>query len=931
MRDKLFLIDGTALIYRAYFAFIRTPLINSKGVNTSAVYGVINSFLKIIDEYQPKYVMVSFDRKEKTFRHKMDANYKANRPPMPDDLVEQIEPVKHFFQLINIPEISLAGYEADDILGTFTDRFKYEVDVYIVSGDKDFAQLVQPHVFLLDPFKNTLLDEAGIQKKYGVEASQFIDYLAIMGDAADNIPGVKGIGAKGAEKLLTEFRDLNDIYENLESQTGSILKKLTEHKDSAYHSYELATIDTDVPVEIPHINKFICCLSNTTDLNDYFDEYELNTLKSKLHKVIPTSKENIKVKEVVEDLRQDFEEDDIFEQIFLFGDDSKSDHPNYKPEEHFEVILLDSLQWLEESLASNESGFLALDTETTSLDTQEAELVGISFCFSKDNAYYVPLNHFASDNLPQAEVLQILAKHLTDKELIGHNLKFDLKVLEYQGLKIENKLFDTMIASFLLDPTNDGNSLDKCMLREFDHTMQAIEELIGKGKDQKSFALVPTYEADYYAGEDAWAAFKLFNVYKQKLANQKLEKLFYEIEIPLINTIKTMEMNGAYIDIEFLKNLSVEVNERINELVSEIYNMAGYQFNLNSTQQLAKLLFEEMNIPPVKKTKTGYSTDATVLETLADEHEIVQLMLEYRQLAKLESTYISALPKLVNEKSGRIHSSFNQIGASTGRLSSNNPNLQNIPIRTPLGSKVREAFIPQDKDSLILAADYSQIELRLLAIFSGDPVLVKTFNEDGDIHRSTAALIYNKPVEEISNEERRSAKTINFGIIYGMGAQKLSKELNISQQEAKDFIAHYFEAFPTIKKYMNDMVLKAKSLGYCETISGRILFLPGIQTNNKRLISEAERVAVNMPIQGSAADIIKIAMNNIAVRIKDNPDVKMIIQVHDELVFEVKKSAVAEISALIKEEMESALPKEYRDIVKLSVDIGMGDNWLQAH
>lgn len=934
MRNKLFLIDGTALIYRAYFAFIKNPLINSKGLNTSAIYGVINSFLKIIDEYQPEYVMVSFDRKDKTFRHKMDENYKANRPPMPEDLVEQIEPVKEFFQLINIPEISLAGYEADDVLGTFAESFKEHADVYIVSGDKDFAQMVQPHVFLLDPFKNSLLDEAGVHNKYGIDASQFIDYLAIVGDSADNIPGVKGIGPKGAEKLLTEFRDLSEIYENLDSQKGATLKKLKEHKDNAYLSYELATIDKKVPVDIPEIDELVCCLNKSTDLNDYFDEYELNTLKNKLMKVIPTiEKNNPEIEKDREVASDSTEDENDYEQSLLFGDNEETTKTitKQKIENSFKPILLDTIAELEKALADNKNEYIALDTETTSLDTQEAELVGISFSYNDDTSYYVPLNHFASDNLSQEEVLQVLTKYLKNKIIIGHNLKYDLKILDYQGLKLENQLFDTMIASFLLDPTNNGNSLDKCMERELDYNMLAISELIGKGKDQKSFSLVPLEEASFYAGEDAWATLKLWNIYKTKLEEQGLNKLFYNIEIPLIKSIKKMEMNGAYIDTSFLKNLSEEVNTRINELVSEIYNIAGYQFNLNSTQQLAKLLFEDMGIPPVKKTKTGYSTDATVLETLADDYEIVNLMLEYRQLAKLESTYISALPKLVNEKSGRLHSSFNQIGASTGRLSSNNPNLQNIPIRTELGSKIRESFITQDKDSLILAADYSQIELRLLAIFSGDSVLTKTFNEGGDIHRSTAGLIYNKAVGEVTSEERRSAKTINFGIIYGMGAQKLSKELNISQKEAKEFIAHYFETFPTIKQYMNDMIIKAKSHGYCETISGRKLFLPAINSSNKRAVSEAERVAVNMPIQGSAADIIKIAMNNLHAKIQDNPDIKMIIQVHDELVFEVKKSALEEMKALIKVEMESALPSEYRKIVQLSVDIGVGDNWLEAH
>ncbi len=932
MRNKLFLIDGTALIYRAYFAFIRNPLFNSKGQNTSAIYGVINSFLKIIEEYKPNYVMVSFDRKEKTFRHEMDENYKANRPPMPDDLVEQIEPVKQFFQLISIPEISLAGYEADDVIGTFAEHYKDKADVYIVSGDKDFAQLVQAHVYLLDPFKNTLMDQDKVKEKYGIEASQFINYLAIVGDTADNIPGVKGLGPKAAEKLLTQFKDLDDIYANLDSQKGATLKKLSENKDQAYKSYELAKIDLNVPVEMPEITSLVCCLKGTKTLSDFFDNFELNTLKKKLMSVIPLEENFTSDENIDNNIASD---EDHYEQGLLFGqtdnESNETEMVQTKREDSFKAILIQSLADLDKILKSNKSDILALDTETTSLETQDAQLVGISFAYNENTAYYVPLGHFASDNLPLNEVLQVFERYIKGKTIIGHNLKYDLEVIEYQGLKIENQVFDTMIASFILDPTNDGNSLDKCMDREFDYTMQAISELIGKGKNQKSFALVSLEDASFYAAEDAWATLKLFKLYKDKVENNGLSHLFSKIEIPLIFAIKRMEMNGAYIDKDFLKDLSDQVNDKINKLVSEIYNIAGYQFNLNSTQQLAKLLFEEMEIPPVKKTKTGYSTDASVLEILAEDYEVVRLMLDYRQLAKLESTYISALPKLINERTKRLHSNFNQIGASTGRLSSTNPNLQNIPIRTEMGSKIRQAFVPQDKDSLILAADYSQIELRLLAIFSGDSALIETFNNNGDIHRSTAGLIYNKDPEDITSEERRSAKTINFGIIYGMGAQKLSKELNISQKEAKDFISHYFETFPTIKNFMNNMVKKAKTYGYCETISGRKLFLPGIKSTNKRIVSESERVAVNMPIQGSAADVIKIAMTNLHNRIKDNPQIKMIIQVHDELVFEVKKAALEEMKAIIKEEMESALPQEYSKIVKLSVDIGVGDNWLQAH
>ncbi len=923
MRKKVFLIDGTALFYRAHFAFIRNPLINKNGFEISAIYGVINSFLKVLEKYSPDYILVSFDRKEKTFRHEMDENYKANRPPMPVELVAQIEPVKKFFELIGIPEISKAGYEADDVIGTLADKLKSENDIYIVSGDKDFAQLVYEGVYLLNPFKDELLGQAEIENKYGIKTSQFIDYLAIVGDTADNIPGVKGVGPKGAEKLLNEFESLEDIYNNLDSFKGATLKKLEASKENAFMSYKLARIETEVPVENPNIKDFVIELTDFSKLDEYFEQYDMPNLASKVKKMFL-----VESKEIEEKLFEEVGDDQQLELFAEYNDMTKEDK---KISAEFESKLISTLEELETILASNEESFLALDTETTSLDVYDAELVGISFCFNEKIAYYVPVGHFASDNLAKDKVLDSLRKHIQDKLLIGHNLKYDLEILENQGLTINNKLFDTMIASFVLDPTAGGVKLDKCMEREFDYQMKAIVDLIGKGKKQITFDMVNVDQACFYAAEDAWATFKLYNLYAEKINISQLTNLYENIELPLIYSLKKMELNGAYIDKDFLHELSVKNSKRLDELVAEIYKIAGYEFNINSPKQLGNLLFEDMGIPPIKKTKTGYSTDASVLEALALEHDIARLIVDYRQIAKLESTYIKALPLLISHVTGRVHSSFNQIGASTGRLSSNNPNLQNIPIRSDLGKEIRKAFTVQDKGNIIVAADYSQIELRLLAIFSEDATLVKSFNSGGDIHRETAGLIFDKPVQEVTSDERRSAKTINFGIIYGMGPQKLSKELNISLKEAKEFIQSYFEKFPTIKDFMNRMVLKAKENGYCETISNRRLFLPGINSSNKRLISEAERVAVNMPIQGSAADIIKIAMNKLHTRFENRNDVKMIIQVHDELVFEVKEESKDEIIAIIKEEMEGALPEQYSKIVKMSVDVGIGENWLEAH
>ena len=928
------MIDGTAILYRSHFAFIHNQLTNDSGFVTSAIYGVINTFIKLMDQYHPDHVMITFDRKAPTFRHKLDENYKANRSPMPDDLVLQIEPVKEFFEFIGIPELSIDGYEADDVIGTFTHHFKDALDIYIVSGDKDFAQLVDEHVFLLDPFKGVITDRAKVQDKYGIEPEQFIDFLAIVGDSADNIKGVKGIGPKGASKLLNEYNNLTGIYENMDRHKGATLKKLTASKVDALLSFDLAKIDLHVPMDIPELDQLICKIKDLHSLYEYLDSYNLKALKNKVKYTLAQFilKEEPVVKAVVKD---DYDGDDA--QLELFGDfnaegsTDSSDIVEQEEEKLFEAILIEELDSLRTILLANEFDYISIDTETTSLNTQEADIVGLSFCYEESKAYYVPLAHFANENLPKEKVFEILKEGIKDKLILGHNLKYDLEIFAYHGLDITNSLFDTLIAASVLASGKHGMKLDICAEYDLDYTMKPLVDLIGKGKNQITFDSVPVDDACFYAAEDAWAVLKLYHKYKVDIKQSGLDNLFSNIEIPLINAIKHIEMNGAFVDSVFLKELSINNSNNIEKLVKTIYEIAGYQFNINSPKQLAVLLFEDMEITPIKKTKTGYSTDASVLEELSKEHKIADLIVQYRTLAKLESTYIKALPKLINPASGRIHSSFNQVGTSTGRLSSSNPNLQNIPIRSDLGKQIRKAFTAQDKDSIIVAADYSQIELRLLAIFSQDPTLVKTFNEDGDIHRGTASLIFNKPAEEITDDERRSAKTINFGIIYGMGARKLSQELDISTKEAKKFIENYFDKFPTIKKYMSNSVLKAKVNGFCETISGRRLILSGIASTNKRLVGDSERVAVNMPIQGSAADVIKIAMVNLYSKLQGRDDVKMIIQVHDELVFEVKESSSKEIIEIIRSEMESALPEEYRKIVKMSVDIGVGKDWLEAH
>lgn len=897
--EKLFLIDGTAIIYRTYFAFIRNPLINSKGQNTSAIYGTINTFLRMIDKYDVKNSIISFDRKEKTFRHKLDQSYKANRPPAPDDLISQIEPIKTFFSLINIPEVSKSGYEADDVLATLAEKFKDKYEIIMVTGDKDFSQLVDKQVKLYNPFKESFLDINGVQEKYGLDPEQFIDYLAICGDTADNIPGVKGLGPKGATKLLQQFGSLENIYNNLDEISAKGTRgKLEEHKTEAFLSQELAKIIRDVPLD--NFDEIDVSVERKAFKNaiEFLKEYELNALIKKIKPVESSNEEE-----------QTLEDDSV-----KYGWKLIENNDQFK-------AMLDYIKPFE---------VVAIDTETTSTDPLVADLVGISLAVGGTSGFYISIRHQMAENLPIEIVMTELQKVLKNKLLLAHNIKYDYLVLQRSGYLFENTFFDTMIADYLLNPTS-RHSLADCAQRCFNYEMIPIKSLIGKGKKQVTFDLVPSTQAAEYSVEDVIITYRLYEIYKNELKNRDLEKLYAEIEMPLFKTLATIEKNGVFVDKNFLVKLSKKNQLKLAELTLAIYEIAGYQFNLNSTQQLGKVLFEDLGIPPIKKTKSGYSTDITVLETLAKEHEIARLLMDYRQITKMESTYIKALPLLIIPETGRIHSSFNQTVASTGRLSSSNPNLQNIPIRSEMGKEIRKSFVVQDKNNVILAADYSQIELRLLAILSNDHNLIHAFKTKVDIHRQTASIIFEKDLEDITFDERRYAKIINFGLIYGMGAFRISNELNISRKEAAQFIENYFAKFPTIKDYIQHSIDEAKHKGYAETIFGRKLYLPGLNSSNKMRVKEAERVATNMPIQGSAADIIKIAMNILHEQLKDRDDIIMMIQVHDELVFEVKKDSLEEAKEIITTVMEHALPQKWSSIVSLNVDVGVGDNWYEAH
>ncbi|MDD4147198.1 MAG: DNA polymerase I, partial [Candidatus Cloacimonetes bacterium] len=722
-----------------------------------------------------------------------------------------------------------------------------------------------------------------------------------------------------ATKLLQQHESLDAIYADLDKVEPKYRQKLEENKDNAYLSQHLARIVRDAKLEIPRAEELSFDAARLSESLPLLKRYEISSLQKKIEARIHANEPVQSIKEEQADIFTNPVPDSLAPEI-----EAGSKAP-------FEVQLV-TVNDLD-SVLKEISGVavVSLDTETDSLDAREANLVGISLCTRPERAYYLPLGHQMEDNLPLKESLEALHKALKGKEIIGHNLKYDFMVLTRYGWQIPMKYFDTMIAAYILDAGSFSFSLDECAKQELNYTMLPISALIGSGKKQISFDLVSQHDACFYSAEDAWAAFRLYEIYKDRIAKSPARDVFYQMDIPLLPVLMKMEDNGVSIDERILADISHHLNEQIKSLSEELYEAAGYEFNLNSTQQLAKLLFEDLGLPAKKKTKSGYSTDNSVLEALSEEYEIAGKIIEYRQLVKLESTYVSTLPKLVNPNSGRIHSSFNQCVASTGRLSSTNPNLQNIPVRTKIGREIRKAFVAGDDSSVILAADYSQIELRLLALMSGDQMLLQAFRDNVDIHRQTAAQIGGISVDAVSSEQRRAAKTINFGLLYGMGQRKLASELSISAAEAKAMIERYFAQFPSIREYRAACIAQAKAEGQVRTLFGRVLALPGIYSKNQGIRSEAERVAVNMPIQGSAADIIKRAMLSIHATIRDDERIKMIMQVHDELVFEVRKDYVEEAISLVQKEMEDAMPSDYRKIVRLAVDTGVGKNWFEAH
>jgi DNA polymerase I len=895
--SRLILIDGSAVVYRSFFAFIRNPLINSRGENTGAVFGFINSLNKIMSDFKPDYICVVFDTPEPTFRHKMHEEYKATRAKMPPELVEQLPWVNQAIEAFNIKIYKMEGYEADDLIGTMANQAEsMGLETLMFTGDKDFFQLVNDKTRILHPKDFSIMDPEAVRQKFGVPPEKVIDTLSLMGDTSDNIPGIPGVGPKTAISLIEEFGDLDAVLsEGPKKKKGKLAEQLATFKDKALLSRELATIKTDCEITLnldiikrrePNIDALVPLLRRL-EFRGMADKYAAPQATS----------------------------------LFDNTDSQKSVSMAYKT-----ITALDELDSILSRI--DKAGEIALDTETTSANAIVASMVGISFSFEEGSAYYIPVAHEVGANLPMPDVLARFEKLFdSGKRIVGHNIKYDRQIFRNHGLHLKNISFDTMIGAYLLDPGKRTYDLDSLVLEIFNYRKVPITDLISKGKNQLLFSQVPIDKATNYSAEDADFSLRLKHHIEPQLRDLNLIELFGKIEMPLVPVLGDMEEAGVRIDIEFLKELSVAYGQKVKAVEQAIYKECGEEFNLNSPQQLGKILFDKLNLVSNRKTAKGgaRATSVDVLEKLANEHPVPKMMLEYRQLTKLKSTYIDALPEMLNLRTGRIHTSFNQTIAATGRLSSTDPNLQNIPIKTDEGREIRKAFIPQDENYKILAADYSQIELRVMAHFAGDTTMIKSFEQDEDIHRRTAAEVYGVDIADVTPTQRRRAKTANFAIIYGVSAYGLSQQSELTYPEAKDFIAVYFKRYPGIKKYMDNMIAFAQQHGYVATLFDRRRYLPDISAKSVQARQFAERIAINMPIQGTAADMIKLAMISIAEKMKGMKS-KMILQVHDELVFDAHIDELNALQTIVKKEMEGAVKLK----VPIKADMALGNNWLEA-
>ena len=883
-KKKLFLIDGNSYCYRAYYAI--KELRNSKGQPTNAIYGFVLMLKKLMSSQSPDYMAVAFDLKGPTFRHKKFKEYKIKRKPMPDDLVSQMPLIKDMVRAYNIPIFEKEGFEADDVLATIARKAaKKDIEVYIVTGDKDILQLIDENIKVCSTHKEGLVyDKENVKERFsGLGPESITDFMALAGDQSDNIPGVRGIGEKTAIELIKEFHDIDNLYKNLDSVKSDSRKKiLADGEESARMSKELAIIDADVPIEVD-IESMQMEAPDSKNLLGLFKAFEFRTL----------------AKEIA-------------------GNDSgirrKASYETIVNKEEFDKFLKELKEQKE----------FVLDFETTSPNPLEAVPIGLSFCWKPGSAHYVALN---GEGVELKYAFKALKSILEDEKIrkIGQNIKYEKLILSNYGIELKGIYFDTMIASYLLNPSKMNHNLDDLAFEHLDHKMISMSDLVGTGKKKIGMDQVPLEKVSEYSCEDSDATLRLKEIFEKELFDKELDELFKKIELPLVGVLSEMERHGVKIDARLLKKTSVEIEKELEDLVTSIYKIAGKEFNINSPKQLSQILFVDLQLPVIKKTKTGYSTDVGVLQSLALEHPLPKEILRYRELSKLKSTYVDALPEMVNSRTGRLHTSFNQTVTATGRLSSSNPNLQNIPIKTEQGRLVRKAFIAE-KGNLILSCDYSQIELRILAHLSGDEELVSAFEKDKDVHVHTASLIFDVEEKDVSPEQRSTAKTVNFGIVYGISAFGLSRSLQADPASAQLFIDSYFERYPRVKLYMEDKIEEARDAGYVTTLFNRRRYIPEINTGSVREQQQAERIAINAPIQGSAADLIKIAMIDIHDEIKKKGlSSIMTLQVHDELVFEVPEKEMKLMQDLVKTRMEQAV----KLAVPVKVSVKYGKNWME--
>ena len=895
---RLFLIDGMAQIYRAHFAMIKNPLTTKDGRHTSAIFGFMNSLFKLLRDENPDYIAVVLDCKEPTFRHKLYTEYKATREKMPDELVEQLEPLYEVISHTNIPILKKPGYEADDIIGTLVKKAEQAgLVTYMVTGDKDMMQLVSETTFMYSPgnrFKpTTIYDKIKVKEKWGVGPDGIIDMLALVGDTSDNVPGVDGVGPKTAKKLLDQYKDIETILEHAdEAKNKRVREGLQNGRDLVHLSRELVTIHCDVPVEF-HIEELIRKDMDGEALTHDFQDLEMYSLITQVEALSGNG---------VVALEQ--------------------------PDKNYQTILTQTdLDLLITTISNAE--LISFDLETTSITPLQADIVGLSFSVKANDGYYIPVEYPEKESKPGLTLDAVLEKlkpifENENNRFCGQNIKYDALVLSRYGIHLGNIVFDTMIAEYMLHPEKNSYKMDYLSIDYLNYRMVPIDNLIGTGLHQKSMAEVPLEDIAFYASEDADIAFQLAEILKDKLEKESLFEPYNEIEIPLIPVLTTIEKNGVYLNLDFLADLSRQFGEGLEKLTEKIHQMAGREFNINSPKQLGEILFDELELKPIRKR----STAVEVLAVLKNYHPLPEEVLKYRHLAKLKNTYVDAIPNYVNKETGRVHTSLNQTIAATGRLSSTSPNFQNIPIRTETGREVRKAFVPQNSDWVILSADYSQVELRIMAHYSQEPELIKAFEENSDIHSRTAALVNGIAEAEVTPDQRRSAKVVNFGIMYGAGPYRMSQELGISMADAKILIDNYFATYPGIRKYMDETISLARDRGYVETLYKRRRKTGNLDASNRNIVQAEERVAINMPIQGTAADIIKIAMINIHNKMEsENYQSKMILQIHDELLFECPKAEVDKLAAMVVEKMEGAVSLS----VPLKVDWNYGSSWYEAH